>query len=127
MFLYVNSIADLHPSCGLNDPPPVPFIQPLEAQAGTLIHELGHVLQLGHDTEAEDGVNPWNVMALITGCPSARQRFHGEGNPNNASLGSTEDIFASRFSHQAIELMRFNEKLSVETSELLNEGRGIEH
>ena len=126
LIIYLGTIAAQHPSCGLDLPPPVPFIQVFEAQAGTLIHELGHALQLGHDTELNGGVNPYNVMSVITGCVSARQRYHGEGNMD-ADLGSTEDIFAPRFSAEAASLMRFDAKLSVDVSTLDNDGRGFDH
>ena len=126
VIIYQDTLAALHPRCGLDDPPPVPFVELDEAQAGALIHEIGHALQLGHDTEMNGGVNPWNVMAVVTGCVSARQRFHGEGN-GDAQLGSTEMISRSRFSGEAIMLMRFQEKLSVERSELLEQGQGLAH
>ena len=126
VFIYQTYIASIHPRCGLDDPvDPVAFITFIEAQAGTLIHELGHVLQLGHDTDVE-GLNPWNVMSVLEGCVSSRQRFHGEGN-DDMSLGSISMDAASRFSQAAVDLMRSDLLLSVDVSELLMEGQGIEH
>ena len=65
-------------------------------------------------------------MSVLEGCVSTRQRFHGEGN-DDPSLGSTSMIFASRFSQQAIDLMRVDLLLSVDVAELIREGQGIEH
>jgi hypothetical protein len=125
LLLYYDLLDEIHPRCGINTPPPVPFITFDEALAGTFAHELGHILQLGHDTQI-NGENPWNLMAVTSGCTSSRQRFHGEGN-DDPSLGSTQSIQRSRFSRQASELMRFTEKLSVETDTLINQGLGLEH
>ena len=126
IIIYLDTISAQHPSCGLSTPPPVPFIEIHEAQAGTLVHELGHALQLGHDTELNGGVNPYNVMAVVTGCVSARQRYHGEGNLDPV-LGASEQASTPRFSQQAAELMRFTSKLSVDVSTLENAGRGFDH
>ena len=126
LIIYTDTIASQHPSCGIDSPPPVPFIERFEAQAGTIIHELGHALQLGHDTNLNGGVNPYNVMSVITGCVSTRQRYHGEGN-QDSTLGSTEVEFAPRFSLGASELMRFDAKLSVDVSRLDMEGSGLDH
>jgi hypothetical protein len=126
VLIYQDYISSIHPRCGFDDPiDPVPFITVIEAQAGTLIHELGHVLQLGHDSAIE-GLNPWNVMSVLEGCVSTRQRFHGEGN-DDPSLGSSSMIFASRFSQQAVDLMRVDLLLSVDIAELVREGQGFEH
>ncbi len=125
LMLYYDLLDEIHPRCGIDTPPPVPFITFDEALAGTFAHELGHVLQLGHDTEL-NGENPWNLMAVTSGCTSSRQRFHGEGN-DDPLLGSTQNLQRSRFSQQAFERMRFTEKLSVETGTLVNQALGIEH
>ena len=55
VLIYADTIADVFPRCGLDDPPPIPFVTVDEALAGTLVHEIGHTLQLGHDTEAQGG------------------------------------------------------------------------
>ena len=126
LIIYLGTISAQHPSCGIDSPPPVPFVETYEAQAGTLTHELGHALQLGHDTALNSGINPYNVMSVITGCVSARQRYHGEGNQDH-TLGSTETSFSPRFSAEAALLMRFDAKLSVDVSTLENSGRGYDH
>ena len=126
LIIYLGTINNQHPSCGLNSPPPIPFVEVHEALAGTIIHELGHALQLGHDTTANGEINPYNVMAVLEGCVSTRQRHHGQGNQDQR-LGATESVFASRFSLEAFNLMDFQNKLSSNISSLVNNGQGIEH
>jgi hypothetical protein len=126
VIIYTDTIEAQHPSCGIDSPPPVPFVEVYEAQAGTLVHELGHALQLGHDTEIGGGVNPYNVMSVITGCVSTRQRYHGEGN-SDPLLGATEMGFAPRFSVEAAALLSLDAKLSVEVSMLIRDGSGSDH
>ena len=126
VLIYVATINRQFPSCGLATPPPIPFVEAYEGQGGTLIHELGHTLQLGHDVEQHNGRNPYNVMSLIDGCVSTRQRYHGEGN-QDLLLGATEMTFAPRFSFEAFQLMNFAQKLSVDVSTLVNDGQGVDH
>ena len=125
LIIYLGTISAQHPSCGIDSPPPVPFVEVYEAQAGTLVHGLVTRFNSGM-TQRSIRVNPYNVMSVITGCVSARQRYHGEGNQDH-TLGSTEMSFSPRFSAEATLLMRFDAKLSVEVSTLENSGRGYDH
>ncbi len=125
LMIYYDLLNEIHPRCGIDTPPPVPFILFDEAIAGTFGHELGHILQLGHDTDI-NGINPWNLMSVTQGCASSRQRFHGEGNLDPL-LGSIETEGKSRFSQVAFELIRFDLILSVNTAVIMNQGLGIEH
>jgi len=125
VLIYADTIATVFPRCGLDDPPPVPFVTVDEAMAGTLVHEIGHTLQLGHDTAVGGGVNPWNIMSVPSGCVPTRQRAHGEGNEDPVR-GNTEAASAPRFSLEAAALMNFTNKLSVETSELVDGDDGRE-
>ncbi|OIP37364.1 MAG: hypothetical protein AUK47_13660 [Deltaproteobacteria bacterium CG2_30_63_29] len=125
VFVYHDSLNDLHPQCGVSSPPVVPAITLEEALAGTFTHELGHALQLGHDTDVNGGINHFNVMSIPTSCTEARQRFHGEGN-SDASLGATEAVGASRFSDAAAGLLMIRAKLSVEVSDLADDNDGFE-
>ncbi|RMG18799.1 MAG: hypothetical protein D6729_06485, partial [Deltaproteobacteria bacterium] len=122
VLLYSDALADLHPQCGGAGDPPITFE---EALAATLVHELGHTLQLGHDTEVGGGINYYNIMSVPTSCLTAQQRFHGIGN-RDESLGNTESISAPRFSVDAAMRMHFLQKLSVETAQLDDGGDGYE-
>ncbi len=118
LFLFFDVIAELAPFCAAPAAvPPQPEITLAEALANTLAHELGHLLQLGHDTEAGGGVNAYNVMAVAESCTEAQRRFHGLGNSDPA-LGNTEAVAAPRFSAAAAALMRFDQLLSVDTATL---------
>ena len=125
VLIYVDTINRLFPRCGLSDPPPVPDVSAEEALAGTLIHEIGHALQLGHDTAVGNGINYWNIMAVPTGCVDTRRRAHGEGN-DQPTLGSTAAVRAARFSHEAARLIDLSNKLSVDTAELVDDNDGRE-
>ena len=72
VLIYVDTIESLFPRCGLDDPPPIPFVTQEEALVTTIVHEIGHALQLGHDTELNGGINEWNVMSVATGCGGTR-------------------------------------------------------
>ena len=117
VIIYQHAIDDAHPACSGE-------IQMEDALVAAFVHELGHTLQLGHDTEVGGGVNIFNIMALAGNCAQAIQRFHGTGNTNPA-LGNTESINASRFSNAAAALMRFTNKLSVDTAALVDDD-GVE-
>ncbi len=113
VFIYHQSISALAPACGLGPVAPVTLNEFL---ANTFVHELGHTLQVGHDT-AQGGINYFNVMSQPTSCGELQMRFHGRGNSNTA-LGNTETVSEARFSLEAAGLMRFNRKLSVDTAVL---------
>ena len=121
VLVFYDALADLHPQCGLNGNPADITLD--EALASAIAHELGHALQLGHDTSVGGGINYFNIMSVPTACAEAQQRFHGEGNAD-ATRGATDAVGASRFSVAAETLMRFNVKLSVDTATLANDGSG---
>ena len=125
VLIYVDTIESLFPRCGLDDPPPIPFVTQEEALVTTIVHEIGHALQLGHDTELNGGINEWNVMSVATGCGGTRRRSHGEGN-DDPMLGSTEAVGAPRFSLDAAELIQLDNILSVDTSRLVDNDDGLE-
>lgn len=116
VLIFYDALAALHPQCGLDGDPPDITLD--EALASTFAHELGHVLQLGHEDDTGGGTNYFNIMSVPTTCNEAQQRFHGVGN-TDTTLGATNGS-TSRFSDDAARLMRFDERLSVDTAEFLN-------
>ncbi|MEL6544750.1 MAG: hypothetical protein AAFQ82_08995 [Myxococcota bacterium] len=111
VFIYFDSIVDTFPVCI------DPTLGTDAALANTLAHELGHTLQLGHDTEVGGGVNNYNIMSLVSDCESGQRRFFGVGNTDPA-LGNTESVAAPRFSAAATLLMDFQDRLSVDTGDI---------
>lgn len=112
VLIYMDTLRALHPACGSATHPAVTLA---EGVAGSLVHELGHTLQLGHDTEIGGGTDHWNVMSVQTSCGDAQMRAHGVANAD-LNLGNTEMVSAPRFSRAAAALMRFSHKLSAETA-----------
>jgi len=87
-----------------------------QATSASLVHELGHVLQLGHDTEGGGGINPYNIMATDPPtCAEVRKRILGDGN-TDPSLGATQTTGGPRFSKAAAALMKLKNKISVEAN-----------
>jgi len=123
IFLYHDVIRRLHPRCGLEGE--VPDIVFEEAMFSSLLHELGHVLQLGHDTMVGGGVNYFNVMSQPRSCLESQMRFHGLMN-DDITLGATAAVGASRFSLDAVMLMRLRDKISVDTAVLIEDPTGFE-
>lgn len=121
VILYYDTLDALHPACGNANGGPI-LVE--DALTGTLIHELGHALQLGHDTGRGGGVNPFNIMALAGSCDEALMRFEGFGN-DDASLGATAAVGEPRFSSAAARLMELGDVVSIDTS-ILFEGTGHE-
>jgi hypothetical protein len=124
IFVYLDVIAASFPACGRTTEPVRPAITPEEAVTGTLIHELGHALQAGHDTETNGGVNAYNVMSVPGTCTEAQMRAHGVDNLD-PSLGATSTESAPRFSAAAAALLRFTRKVSVETA-VMDDTDGVE-
>jgi hypothetical protein len=110
--VFFDAIAATHPACAGD-------ISVHAAQVAALVHELGHILQLGHDTDVGGGVNFYNVMAICATCPEAAMRFLGTGN-SDETLGNTAAIASSRFSWAAAALMDFSNKLSVDTAAMVD-------
>ncbi|MDF1562916.1 MAG: hypothetical protein P1V51_07720 [Deltaproteobacteria bacterium] len=122
VILYPDALAPLHPACdGLGDPP----ITLDEAITATFVHELGHTLMLGHETDLNGGVNDYNIMAVPGSCGEAQRRFHGLGN-TDPDLGNTEAVAAPRFSVEAAALMDFTQILSVHRATMGGGGDGFE-
>jgi hypothetical protein len=117
VFIFIDAIDATHPACAGD-------ISVADAQTAAVIHEIGHLLQLGHDTDVGGGVNSWNIMALAIDCTAASMRFFGTGN-SDESLGATQEVGASRFSWAAAALMDFTNKLSVDTGVMVD-GDGVE-
>lgn len=118
VLVFADALAAQMPQCGQPMArPPLLDISVDEGLESTLVHELGHVLQVGHDTDVNGGVNVFNVMAIPTSCGEAQMRFHGWTN-SNAALGNTEDVVGPRFSGAAAALMNFASKVSVDTPNL---------
>ena len=118
VMVYSGNLNDLSPVC-TSDPYP-PGVSAEEAITSTFIHEVGHLLQLGHDTTAGGGVNAYNIMVSSTelggSCQGLKQRTRGVENPLDVTLGASL-LGAPRFSQDAAALMKLTNKLSVETSE----------
>jgi hypothetical protein len=113
--IYMDNLAGTYPLCGGSG---VTAISVDEGLVSTLVHELGHTLQLGHDTEAGGGVNYFNVMAAqMPTCAELLMRTRGTGN-TDPTLGATEAAGSARFSQAAVLLMKLRNKISVETSTL---------
>ena len=115
VIIYYDELEELHPSCGGESGY---SISRGEARAGTLVHELGHSLQLGHDTETGGWINFYNVMSVPDTCEAAQRRFHGNGN-DDPSLGAVEAKQAARFSQAAIDMFDFSNIMSIHTGELI--------
>lgn len=113
VLIYWDALNNVTPFCRGPDAQR-PEITLQEALAATFVHELGHTLQVGHDTEVGGGINYFNIMSVPTSCSEAQMRFHGYSNHDD-SLGNTEDIMAPRFSTAAADLIHFDNILSVHT------------
>jgi hypothetical protein len=117
VLIYPGNLQKIFPTCTNPNPPKVSVE---EATIATFVHELGHTLQLGHDTTAGGGINPYNIMATDLGkCDALKKRTRGSGNANPA-LGATAAKGGPRFSKAAAALMKLSSKISVEAKELVN-------
>ena len=122
VLIYVDNLKAIFPVC-TNPYPPAVSVE--EALVSTMIHELGHTLQLGHDTTVGGAVNPYNVMSTDLGqCDLLKQRTRGVGN-TNPDLGATAAVGSPRFSKAAALLMKLTNKLSVEAN-AFEQGSGYE-
>ena len=118
VLIYPANLAKLFPSC-LS--PTSPKVTAEEVVISTFVHEVGHTLQLGHDTAAGGGVNPYNIMSTdLKSCDLLKKRTRGEGN-TNATLGATPGN-APRFSTAAAKLIKMKNKISVEAKEFEKSG-----
>ncbi len=122
VLIYRDALVPLHPACDSLGDPPITLNQAL---GSTFVHELGHTLQLGHETDLNGGINDYNIMSVPTSCGEAQRRFHGLGN-SDASLGNTSSVSAPRFSIHATSVMDFTRILSVDGSTMLGGGDGFE-
>jgi hypothetical protein len=112
-FIYLDNLGKIFPVCAI---PGTSKISLEEGTISTLVHELGHTLQLGHDTAAGGGVNAYNVMSTDLGeCDLLHKRTRGTGNQDPA-LGATEKGGGPRFSKAAAALIKLKNKISVETN-----------
>lgn len=117
VLIYPGNLQKIFPTCTNPDPPKVSVE---EATIATFVHELGHTLQLGHDTDVGGGINPYNIMATDLGkCDALKKRTRGSGNADPA-LGATAAKGGPRFSKAAAALMKLSSKISVEAQELVN-------
>lgn len=122
VLLYVDNLSKIFPVCAL---PGTTKISLDEGLTSTLVHELGHTLQLGHDTSAGGGVNAYNVMSTDLGeCDLLHKRTRGTGN-QDPTLGATEKSGGPRFSKAAAALFKLKSKISVETNKF-DTGNGYE-
>ena len=121
VLIYVDNLAAIFPRC---QTPTAPKISLDQGIAGTFVHEVGHTLQLGHDTAVGGGINPYNIMSVDTNCTMLRQRTLGEGN-TDPTLGATLTSGGPRFSKAAAVLIKLQDKISVETSHF-DSGQGYE-
>jgi hypothetical protein len=121
VLIYVDNLAAIFPCCLAPTGPKLTLDQGV---LGTFVHEVGHTLQLGHDTAVGGGVNPYNIMSLGANCAALRQRDLGEGN-TDPSIGATAAAAGPRFSKAAAALIKLNDKISVETSHF-DSGEGYE-
>jgi len=113
VLIYVENLKQIFPVCAT---PTSSAVTLEEGLASTLVHELGHSLQLGHDTEVNGGVNSYNIMSTDLGdCDLLQHRTRGVGNSDPA-LGATEQTGGPRFSQQAAALIKLTDKISVEAS-----------
>ncbi|MEL6177345.1 MAG: hypothetical protein AAFS10_00260, partial [Myxococcota bacterium] len=124
VLVFLDTLIELHPNCGggIDDREDITLNRAL---ANTLVHELGHTLQLGHDTMEGGDINAYNIMSIPNSCLTAQQRAYGVDN-DDPILGNTEAVAAPRFSRDAIELMQLDTILSVDVARLDNEGLGRE-
>jgi hypothetical protein len=114
VLVYVGNLKKLFPTCTQPNPPAVSVE---EAVTSTFVHEVGHTLQLGHDTTTGGGINAYNIMATDLGtCTLLKERTRGTGN-TDASLGATESKGGPRFSTAAAALIKLTNKISVETNQ----------
>jgi hypothetical protein len=121
VLIYADNLAQIFPRCATPTDPKITLEQGI---AGTFVHEVGHALQLGHDTAAGGGINPYNIMSIDTSCTMLRQRTLGTGN-TDAALGATEAQGGPRFSKAAVQLIKLEDKISVETNHF-ESGEGYE-
>jgi hypothetical protein len=122
VLVYVGNLNAIFPTCTNPYPPAVSLN---EALASTLVHELGHTLQLGHDTAVGGGINSYNIMSTDLGqCELLKHRTRGVGN-TDVNLGATIAGGGPRFSKAAALLMKLTNKLSVEAN-AYEQGNGYE-
>ncbi len=122
VLVYVDNLSKIFPVCAL---PGTTKISLEEGITSTFVHEVGHTLQLGHDTAVGGSVNPYNVMSTDLGeCDLLHKRTRGTGNQDPA-LGATEKNGGPRFSKAAAALIKLKSKIGVETNKF-DTGSGYE-